>query len=419
MFTSIEAIYLVSSYMTYSIMPHKYKIALVKQGEFNGGGVSSVCAFLYKMISSRGSFEIHLFSIETAYDSPFNLRLLSPKSWIRGIGIYDYSWHNIPARHVGACFSELEFQRYMPRNKLTELINNYDLVQIVSGSPAIANVVRNVEKPICIFMATLVKQERKSVLQTTNIPRKVYGRIMLPIISSIEKKVLNHVNHIFAETEYTRQLILPYVDASKITIDTIGVDIKKYQPISEHQRTDDYILSVGRFEDARKNVTLLFEAYALLRKNTTDAPKLIIAGKTAPSKSAWDKAKHLKIIEYIIFKKGVDLDELINLYQNAAVFVISSNEEGLGIVLLEAMACATPVISTRCGGPESIVSDNIGFLIPVGDAVEMAKMIQWMLQNPDQRRRMGQAGRDMVVSRFSDEVVEQKYLIVYNKLLGI
>jgi colanic acid/amylovoran biosynthesis glycosyltransferase len=83
------------------------------------------------------------------------------------------------------------------------------------------------------------------------------------------------------------------------------------------------------------------------------------------------------------------------------------------------MACATPVISTRCGGPDSVVSDDIGFLVPIGDAQAMAEKLVWMLKNPALRRKMGQAGREMVESRFSKELVGQKYLDVYDRLLGV
>ncbi len=205
----------------------------------------------------------------------------------------------------------------------------------------------------------------------------------------------------------------------KISIDSIGVDIHHFQPIPEKQRTDDYVLSVGRFDDARKNVILLFEAYALLRQREPDAPKLILAGQTAPSPAAWNKARNLGITEHIVVKKDISTDELIGLYQNAAVFMLTSDEEGLGIVLLEAMACATPVISTRSGGPDSVISDQVGFLTPKGDAEALAGQLLWMLQNPERRRSMGLAGRRMVEKRFSNEVVGKKYLEVYAKLLGL
>jgi glycosyltransferase involved in cell wall biosynthesis len=400
-------------------MSQRYKIALVMLGKDETGGVSSVCWFLYQMISSVERYDVHLFSLETTYNNPNNMRLLSPKSWFRDVQIIEYTWHNFPAIHVSTRFSELEYQRYMPRRPLTDLLDQFDLVQVVSGGPAIANVTRNIAKPVCLFIATLMGLERKSILQKATFLRKVYGHMMLPIISRVEKQALHRVDHVFAETEYTRQAILPYVDSSKITIDTIGVDTHKFQPIPEKKRTNDYILSVGRFEDARKNIVLLFEAYALLRQRMPEAPKLILAGKTGPSPAAWVKARTLGIMENIIFKKGVSIDELVTLYQNAAAYVLSSDEEGLGIVLLEAMACATPVISTCCGGPDSVVSDQTGFLTPVGDAKALSERMLWILENPEQQRKMGQAGRRMVETRFSNEVVGKKYLEVYDKLLQV
>lgn len=401
-------------------MPRRYKIALVKQGKYgDDGGISSVCRFLYRTIASVERYEVQLLSLETAYNAPVNVRLLSPKSWFRGIQIVGYTWQDIPAKHVGMCFSELEFQRYMPHRLLTDLLNRFDLIQVVAGGPATANVVSHTAKPACLFMATLARLERKSILQKASFPRKLNGHMMLPIVSRIERQALSRVEHVFAETEYTRQAILPYVEAAKVTIDTIGVDTQRFQPVSEKQRTNDYILSVGRFADARKNAALLFEAYALLRQRISAVPRLILAGQTAPAPAAWARARDLGITDHIAVKQGVSFDELIALYQNAAVYVLSSDEEGLGIVLLEAMACATPVISTRCGGPDSVVSDQVGFLIPIGDAPALAERLLWMLQNPERRRHMGRAGRQMVEVRFSNEVVGRKYLTVYDKLLGV
>jgi D-inositol-3-phosphate glycosyltransferase len=398
-------------------MSQRYKIALVNHGAFGRGGVSSLCWFLYQTICSTECYEVQLFSIEDIYDSPNNVRLLSPSSWKQGLQITDYFWNNLQVKHVGARFSEFEFQRYMPRRLLTELLNEFDLLQVVAGSPAAANVMKDINKPICLSIATLARLERKSILQRSSLRRRVYGQIMLPIVSEIEKQVLKRADHVFADTEYTRQAILPYTDKSKISIDTIGVDTRMFHPLAEKQRKNDYFLSVGRFEDERKNVALLFDAYALLRQRMPDVPKLVLAGATAPNKAAWSKAHALGIAANIVFKKDVAIEDLVALYQNAAVFVLSSDEEGLGIVLLEAMACATPVISTLCGGPDTVVSKENGFLIPVGDAQAMADRMLWLLQHPEEQRLMGQAGRRMVESRFSNEVIRKKYLDVYDKLL--
>ena len=394
------------------------RIGLVTNGLYTPGGISSVCWFLYQIISSSDRFDIQLFSVESAYNHPLNVRILDPKSWLRGVRIEECRWRNIPTRHVGTYLSEFEFQRYMPQKELTNLLNQFDLIQVVSGSPALAYITRNVEIPVCLQAATMMKLERKSLLRRSRGVRKIYSLLMLPIISEIEKRALQKAAHIFANTEYTRKALLPYTDISKVSIDSIGVDIDKFWPLEEEKRTDSYILSVGRFEDVRKNIGLLFDAYAIVRKHMPNLPKLILAGQTAPYPAAWARAVALGIDGFIELRINISSEELVDLYQNAAVFVLPSDEEGLGIVLLESMACATPVISTCSGGPDSIVSDQVGWLTPIGDAQKMADCLLWNIQNPTQRRSMGLAGRRMVETRFSIEAVGKKYLDVYDKFIG-
>lgn len=390
------------------------RIALVVQGT-EGGGVATVANFLIYITMSSG-YLVDIISPVFRFNDKYSTLIFRPSTWLKSPIIHKTIRNDLDTYVIGARFAELEFQRYMPRKKLTELLRQYDLIQVVSGSPALAYVTKGVERPVCLFAATMIHLERKSALQKAPLLRKIYGNLNLPLVSAIDKSALRHVNHVFAETLYTKEAILPYISADKISIDTIGVDTEQFNPIQ--RRTDDYILSTGRLADPRKNIPLLFKAYALLRQSTPDAPRLVLAGMSGPSESDWVLAQKLGIRDFIDFKHKVPLDELISLYQNASFFVLSSNEEGLGIVLLEAMACATPVISTRCGGPDSVVSEEVGFLTPINDAEIMADRMVWMLQNPEKRRQMGDAGRQMILRRFSNEVVAQKYLTVYDKLLS-
>jgi len=383
------------------------------------GGVVVVASFIHQQLLESGRYIPHFVSLATSFRDKNSVRLLAPSTWKSGPQLTEGEWANIPYTHAGAFLTEFEFQRYLPRKRLTAFLNRFDLIQVVSGSPAAAYVAKDVRKPICVQAATTTWLERKSLIAQATVLRKLYGILMLSIVSHIEKKVIKQADHIFADTAYTRQAFLPYTPDSKITIDVIGVDTTQFQPIAEEQRTNDYILSVGRFADMRKNVKMLFKAYAILREQMHSTPKLVLAGISGPSESDWELARELRILDHIECHLEVPRDQLVSLYQNAAVLALSSVEEGLGIVLLEAMACATPVVSTRCGGPDTVVSDRTGFLTPVGDAEAMADRLLWMLQNPEMRRQMGQAGRQMVETRFSTGVVGQKYLDVYDRLLGI
>lgn len=396
----------------------KKRVALVVPALTNGGGVSTTARFISRILSKVEDYDVSCISLATSAHDEASVRLLKPTTWFRGPEIHNKLWSHGVYQHVGCQWAEFEFQRYMPRRALTQVLNEYDLIQVVAGAPAAAYIARDVSKPVTLFIATLARLERKQTAQNVSLQRLIYRHIMQPIVSDIEKRALRKVAHVFAETEYAKQAILPYVERSRISTDTIGIDIERFYPVSEGNRADNYVLSVGRFSDARKNINLLFRAYALLRTSVPDAPRLLLAGASAPTPSSWDFACQLGVADYIDYQPNVSMGELVALYQNAMFFVLSSDEEGLGIVLLEAMACATPVISTRCGGPDSVISTEVGFLTPVGDANAMAERMLWMIQHVAERRKMGRAGRRMIEARFSSEVVGEKYLRVYHQLLN-
>jgi glycosyltransferase involved in cell wall biosynthesis len=111
--------------------------------------------------------------------------------------------------------------------------------------------------------------------------------------------------------------------------------------------------------------------------------------------------------------------ELQNLYQEACFFALSSDEEGLGIVLLEAMASGLPVVSTACGGPESIVEHGrSGFLVPIADADALSKAMGRLVEQPALCHQMGLDARRAAVERFSIAATSRIFLEQYEKALS-
>jgi len=195
-----------------------------------------------------------------------------------------------------------------------------------------------------------------------------------------------------------------------------GVDVDMFYP-AEAPPADGYILSVGRFSDPRKNVRLLFQAYRRLRERLAHAPRLVLVGER-PRSLDWAEAASGGIADHIELHANVQPELLPSLYRQASMFVLSSDEEGLGIVILEAMASGLPVMSTRCGGPETcVVEGETGYLTPVGDAEALAAGMQNLLEDVALRRRLGRAGRRLVESRFSTETAGVPFLTVYDRLL--
>jgi glycosyltransferase involved in cell wall biosynthesis len=206
------------------------------------------------------------------------------------------------------------------------------------------------------------------------------------------------------------------VPEGKVSIGPPGLDTELFRPAKYNP--NGYILSVGRFSDPRKNIGTLFKAYSVLRSRRPSTPSLVLSGFVGPKPEDWDLADRLGIRSYVHFKEKPTTAELVKLYQDAALFVLSSDEEGFGIVLLEAMATGTPVVCTRCGGPEDIISHGeTGYLTPVNDPGALAIRMEELLADPLLRERIGAAGREIVERRFSLTAAGKAYLDKYDELL--
>jgi glycosyltransferase involved in cell wall biosynthesis len=93
--------------------------------------------------------------------------------------------------------------------------------------------------------------------------------------------------------------------------------------------------------------------------------------------------------------------DLDTLYAASDVFLLTSRNEGTPVALIESLAAAVPGVSTDVGGVRDVIdSDRVGLLAPFGDARALADHVQALLADRDRRRRMGEAGRQAVASRY-------------------
>jgi len=106
------------------------------------------------------------------------------------------------------------------------------------------------------------------------------------------------------------------------------------------------------------------------------------------------------------------------MYQRAAVFALPSDDEGLGMVILEAMACGVPVVATRCGGPEGVITEGTdGFLVARDDAVALATRLQALLDSHTLNEALGRHARATIEARYAEEVAGEAFLEVWDRLL--
>jgi len=129
-------------------------------------------------------------------------------------------------------------------------------------------------------------------------------------------------------------------------------------------------LAAGRLEKV-KDYPTLFRAFTKLLQVKADNV-LLVAGEGALKKQLWGLVQELGIARHVRLL-GLR-DDIAGLMNAADGFVLSSRYEGFGRVLVEAMACGLPVISTACGGPVEILKQGeYGALVPVGNHEQLAR----------------------------------------------
>lgn len=102
------------------------------------------------------------------------------------------------------------------------------------------------------------------------------------------------------------------------------------------------------------------------------------------------------------------------------IFVLPSYREGTPVAVLEAMAMGLPVVATDVPGcREAVIPGETGYLVPPRDADGLMRAIEQLIEDPDLRRQMGQAGRKRAVERFAVERIVEQYLNLYEELLQI
>ncbi len=151
------------------------------------------------------------------------------------------------------------------------------------------------------------------------------------------------------------------------------------------------ILFLGTLEP-RKNIVTLLEAYALLRRRSGFAHRLVVAGAQGwYYEHIYARVDELGLRDEVLFPGYVPQEELALWYNAADLFVLPSLYEGFGLPALEAMACGTPVIVSNVSSLPEVVGEA-GLILPPSDAQAWATAIWDVLEDEQRRRAMREAG---------------------------
>ncbi len=214
------------------------------------------------------------------------------------------------------------------------------------------------------------------------------------------------------------------VAGENIHVLPMGVDLKNlFTSDPAVKRAEQELLFVGRLVE-KKGVGILLEAMPEILKKHPSV-KLVIAGSGPMEEPLKQQARHLQIAGQVEFLGAVSQAELPSLYRRATLAVFpflvakSGDQEGFGLVQVEAMGCGCPVISGDLPAVHDIVEhQKTGLLVPSGDAKTLAMTVIWALDHPDVCSAMAQEARRRVTEEFDWRVVSKKYAKLYEKLIA-
>ena len=218
---------------------------------------------------------------------------------------------------------------------------------------------------------------------------------------------------LFAVSGSLARSLSPYVSSTtRIDIEPNMVETAFFhlppRPRSERPFT---FLAVGGLVP-RKGFLTLLEAFSGSYRDNHDV-RLVIAGDGVERSSLESTARRLGVAPQVDFVGALSKSEVREAMWNANALVLPSLYETFGVVLIEAMSTGMPVVSTRCGGPEEIVTPDVGWLAEPGDATSLATAMAAAHGQRGRTMESAQAIRDSVVARYDVQVVVNDLVDAY------
>lgn len=296
-------------------------------------------------------------------------------------------------------------------------------------------------------VARLFRRENVDVVHTHNALPLIYaavaGRVVRAVVihtkhgqghmgshgqKLLRKLAASCVHWYVAVSEQTAQQARAQRDwliPRRMSVIRNGIALDRFHPDPDARRqvrrelgiSDDawVVGTVGRF-DWNKNQVGLVRSMAPLIDGVDDGAHLVMVGAGPSMDDVQAAIATLKRPERVhVLGQRTDTERLMAAFD---VFAMSSLSEGLPLVIPEAMACGLPVVATSVGGiPGAVASGETGYLVPAGDDDALRARLRDLMDDPEQARALGRAGRQLALREYSADRMTHEYLEIYDRAL--
>jgi phosphatidylinositol alpha-1,6-mannosyltransferase len=233
---------------------------------------------------------------------------------------------------------------------------------------------------------------------------------LYPVLKPMLRRIWGHAAVVTAISQEHRHLAHQTMPVLDIAIVYNGVDIGPWPPTDKRRRGPGVnIVCVGRLIE-RKGHHHLLRAFARLRAICEHPLRLTLAGTGDAEDALHRLAADLGVTDAVVFAGFVARHEMPAVYHQADIFVLPSQNEGMSIALLEAMAAGLPVVVTDTGGTAELVREGVnGHIIPWADVQALTNALATLVRDKHARERMGNESQ-RIANQFGWPAIVQEYV---------
>jgi glycosyltransferase involved in cell wall biosynthesis len=305
---------------------------------------------------------------------------------------------------------------FRARRHLLRGRNGYDIIHDnQSLSYGLLGIVRNGYPTVATIHHPITVDRDAEIEAAEGWLRRMKARRWYAFLT-MQKRVSRRISHIItvsncSRADIGREFRIP---DERFRVVPNGINLDCFFPLNGIQRADDLILVTNSADSPLKGLRYLLEAVAEIRGKREI--RLVVIGKPKTDGVIERLVAELSLGDTVRFTGRIAQEEIARLYAEATMAVIPSLYEGFGMPAGEAMACGVPVISTSGGALPEVVGDA-GILVPPADKSALREAILALLNDPERRRRLGEAGLARVKNSLTWRHAAQKTVEVYREAI--
>lgn len=249
------------------------------------------------------------------------------------------------------------------------------------------------------------------------------ARLLNRLAAPLGRLVLRHAAGVQVDGRMTAEcLVREGVAADRVRVKPmVPTNIRRFLTLDRPQPSASartHLLFVGRLEH-QKNLPMLVEVLTYVLHGRDSDPELLVVGDGP------DRGKFLALLQ----DRGVSScvrwlgqlarEQLLEVFRDAHIFVLTSHYEGFPRVLMEAAASGLPIVTTAVSGSDEAVLDGrTGFVVPVGDAVAFGERLRRLNDDPALRDRMGRAAREHILRLLDSLPGDARQISIWTECLA-